>query len=164
MAATGQGNSEPASQDLELPTALVPVFTPRIAIPNVLGATDTDVTDSFALSTRQSNSGIAAAFTVNIVRLQRGIWDLEISLQAWSNYTIVASGDLGPQVQLIDPGGVGAVTIIEAIPTANVSFSHARRFVFPVDRDEWIVRLSMPATLAGQISVGHVSILGWRLL
>ena len=161
LLAIGQGGAimEQGDGELLLPPVLQPVAT--IGSPLFgLAAVPVPLRQSNHNWFHQLVSGVAGAVTDDTATLGAGIWDINLH---WT-WRFTGTNDITKQAQivLVDPDGNIDEFFAQAFITGAQVIGR-RRFTLSLSRDNWIIRTTHAATIAGDVADLHVSILSNKL-
>lgn len=160
---TGRGDGAPASQDLELPEAILPIVSLPGPISKFSGFNSSGVQrESFVASATIAQAASAGAATNRVGTLGRGLWDVSIIGSMVASYTQVFTAAPEVLLQLQDSDGSNT-GILRFYAVLNVPQFFAIRFLLLVAEDGWFFFLDHAATGVGETQASNATMIANRL-
>lgn len=161
LLAVGQGGAimEEGDAELLLPPVLQPVVTIGGPLSSMGGAVGT-VQQSAIANGASFVSGVAGAFTSDMITLGSGIWLLDLRLRWY--FTGTTDVTKSASVTFIDPDA-NTQELLGGGFFSGIQANEHTQFTIAFDRAGWLVRLRRDPTIAGDIAELRATLLAFKL-
>lgn len=158
----GLGDSFPQDQDIEVPTAIIPVVHLPGPFRNPTTIVITDVQRESFLLQAQATKAASQAETSNVIcTFGRGLWRISLLLHHHADFTS-APGAVGAELFPTNPAGAGQL-IARLFNIANAVLRDQVDSLYLFPEDSWAFNLRQGATGVGQTMFSSVEAICLRM-